>query len=370
MKKRWGKAGRILVLLLPFVFCAGAVRLGAYAGECRELKADMEALRLKNEQLEEEIREYEDREKEDAGYGALSVSGTQLCGETGEPVRLKGISSHGLAWYPEYTNYHSLKTLREYGANVFRIAIYPAQNDGYLEKPELNEKLLYSAVENSLAAGLYTIVDWHVLRDENPLYHLKEAGEFFENVSGRYGNNDKIIYEICNEPNGDTTYEDISEYAGQIIPVIRKNAPDAVILVGMPGFCTTLDEAVENPLPFENIMYTYHYYSHISDCRYAKSQINNAISNGIPVFVSEWGFDFSSDTLEKDAVAMQEFMDFLDNNNISWVNWSLSSKEEAYSFINPGVEALWGWEKEQLSPSGQYVAGLLGKESSIGLFLK
>lgn len=350
------------MLLLFLVFSAGAVKLRVYARECRELREDMEMLRLKNVQLEEEIREYENREKENAGYGALSVSGTQLCGETGEPVRLRGVSSHGLAWYPEYTNYHSLKTLREYGANVFRIAVYPAQNDGYLEKPELNEKLLYSAVENSLAAGLYTIVDWHVLRDENPLYHLDKAGEFFEKVSGRFGNNEKIIYEICNEPNGDTKYEDISEYAKQIIPIIRKNAPDAVILVGMPKFCTTLDEAVKNPLPFENIMYTYHYYSHISDCQYAKSQISGAMENGIPVFVSEWGFDFSSDTLEKDTAAMQEFMSFLDNNNISWVNWSLSNKEEAYSFIKPEVETLWGWQKEQLSLSGKYVTALLEKE--------
>ena len=88
---------------------------------------------------------------------------------------LRGVSSHGIAWYPEYTNYSALKTLKDYGANVFRIAMYVEQNDGYLEEPELNKKLLFSAIENSLAADLYTIVDWHVLRDENPNRNIEES---------------------------------------------------------------------------------------------------------------------------------------------------------------------------------------------------
>ena len=36
--------------------------------------------------------------------GALQVYGTQLTDSSGNPVQLKGISTHGLAWFPEYVN--------------------------------------------------------------------------------------------------------------------------------------------------------------------------------------------------------------------------------------------------------------------------
>lgn len=292
-------------------------------------------------------------------YGKLSVQGTRLCAEDGTPVVLRGLSSHGLTWYPEYTNYAAMCTLRGYGANVFRIAVYPAQNDGYLEEPELNEKLLYAAIENALAADLYVIVDWHVLQDKNPQKHKDKAKHFFEDVAKRYGEEPGVIYEICNEPNSGTTYRDIRAYANEVIPVIRKHAPDSVILVGTPKYCTTLEDAIEKPLSHENVMYTYHYYSDISDCRYAQSQISKAVENGLPVFVSEWGYAAESQTHDKDREALNAFIDFLEENGISWVNWALSNKKESHSFIDPESDLVSGWTADQLSPSGRYVVDRL-----------
>ena len=292
-------------------------------------------------------------------YGQLSVQGAQLCAADGTPVVLRGMSSHGLTWFPEYTSYPSLRTLRDYGANVFRVAVYPAQNDGYLEEPELNRKLLYAAIENALAADMYVIVDWHVLQDKNPKKHMEKAKEFFREVTKRYGQEPGILYEICNEPNGNTSYRDIAEYAGVIIPVIRKYAPNAVVLVGMPKFCTTLEAAIERPLAYENVMYTYHYYSDVSDCRYAREQIDTALKNDIPVFVSEWGFKVESKTLKEDTESLDAFLDFLEERGISWVNWALSNKSESYSFISSETRALSNWTEDQLTPSGKYVLSRL-----------
>lgn len=301
-----------------------------------------------------------------SGYGKLSVQGTRLCAEDGSPIVLRGISSHGLAWFPEYTSYPSLKTLREYGANVFRVAVYPAQNDGYLEEPELNRKLLYAAIENALAADMYVIVDWHVLQDKNPLKHKDKAKEFFKDIAERYRQEPGILYEICNEPNGSTSYADIKQYAKEVIPVIRKYAADAVVLVGTPKFCTTLEDAIKDPLPFENIMYTYHYYSDVSDCRYARSQITKALDSGIPVFASEWGYKVESKTLDRDTESLDLFLDFLGERGISWVNWALSNKKESYSFISPKSKALSGWTEEELTPSGKYVVARLKERPDAG----
>ena len=92
---------------------------------------------------------------------------------------------------------------------------------GYVQNPDLSWKLMQAAIENTLAADMYALVDWHMLGEQNPLNNVEKAKEFFSEVSALYGKKDGIIYEICNEPNGDTTWEDIVEYANQIIPVIR-----------------------------------------------------------------------------------------------------------------------------------------------------
>ena len=54
----------------------------------------------------------------------LSVSGARLTDQDGNPVQLRGISTHGLAWYPEYVNAECFRQLKEeWAANVVRLAM-------------------------------------------------------------------------------------------------------------------------------------------------------------------------------------------------------------------------------------------------------
>ena len=340
----------IIIFLLSWKVHKTNTAYAAASVETVKLQQEIQTQREEIQALQDEITKLSSTPE----YDRLSVKGTQLCNEQGNPIMLRGISSHGIAWYPEYANYRSLKTLRDHGANVFRVAMYVEQNDGYLEEPELNKKLMYSAVENSLAAGLYTIVDWHVLRDEDPNRHIDEAIPVFEEIAKRYGDHPGIIYEICNEPNGETTYKDIKKYAEKVIPVIRKYAPNAVILVGTPKFCTKLSDAAEDPINAPNIMYTYHYYAEISDGKYAVKEISKALDQGLPVFVSEWGLD-SHNITETQLEGTKIFLDFLEQKQIGWVNWSLSNKDEGYSLIKPEVSRLSGWEQHELTDAGRFV---------------
>ena len=64
--------------------------------------------------------------------GALQVKGSQLTDEHGEPIQLRGVSTHGLAWFPGYVNDACFAQLRqEWGANVVRLAMYTAESGGY-----------------------------------------------------------------------------------------------------------------------------------------------------------------------------------------------------------------------------------------------
>ena len=286
--------------------------------------------------------------------GQLSVKGTNLVNEKGDIVRLKGMSSHGLMWYPEYINTRSLDTLSEYGANTIRLAMYTDQNKGYIYNKKEAMKNLLQGIENVLGADMYAIVDWHTLKDNDPNIHIEEAKEFFDEISTRYKDEPRVIYEIFNEPNGKTSWKDIKKYANTIIPIIRKNSPNAIILVGTPNYCVDIKSAINDPLDYKNIMYTYHLYTGTSDGGY-KYLLSDALKNNIPVFISEWGFSPEKNSGEINFKKGREFLEFLNQNNISWINWSLSNKDEPHSFIRDDIDKLSKWNDDELTSVGKFV---------------
>ena len=67
-----------------------------------------------------------------SGNGALHVEGTRLVDAKGEAVSLKGISTHGIAWFPDYVNAACFEQLHsQWNADVIRIAMYTAESGGY-----------------------------------------------------------------------------------------------------------------------------------------------------------------------------------------------------------------------------------------------
>lgn len=299
-------------------------------------------------------------------HGALRVDGASLCDENGNPVVLRGMSSHGISWYPRYLNGGAMKTLKEYGANLFRIAAYTEPSGAYLENPDRTLDYLYMGAESALAEDLYVILDWHILNDSDPNEHIEEAKDFFDQLSAHYADEPGILYEICNEPNGDVTWEQISAYAEEVIPVIRKNTPDAVILVGTPNYCSHLDGPLSDPLPFENIMYSYHRYVDISveEAGWA-GPFQKYTEQGLPVFVTEWGvsageqayFEDEEESQPADAELYPEtaepFLDAMDRYQISWAGWALCNKAEWHSAIRPDCTKYSGWDEDDLTVSGK-----------------
>ncbi len=298
-------------------------------------------------------------------HGKLRVEGTQLVDRDGQPLQLRGMSSHGIAWYPEYANYRAIMDTRARGANLFRVAMYADSIHGGYNESEYGKRnstaLLRLAVENSLAAGLYTIIDWHILEDKNPLLTVDSAVEFFDTMSAIYKNEPAIIYEICNEPNGDTTWDDIVVYAMQVIPAIRKNAPEAVILIGTPSYSYSVTAVRGKPLPFDNIMYVFHMYTGFTNYEFVDI-LDTMRNEGYPVFVSEWGVSTDAKTGKIDIEEGRAFIDYMRKHKLSWANWSLSNKDEDFSAIRPDSSKLSGWTDYDLTESGKLIFPALAGE--------
>lgn len=305
--------------------------------------------------------------------GQLRVEGTNLVNEQGNPIQLKGMSTYGLNGMVNFVNKDTVQTLAEdWGCSVIRLAMYTmGTSDGYVQNPEEYYNQIVNYVQLCIDQGVYVIVDWHILFDGDPLEHKAEAIDFFDRISELYGEYPNVIYEICNEPNGDcydaigtpVTWENnIKPYAEEVIATIRANDPDNIIIVGTSTWSQDVDIAALDPIDGDNLMYTFHFYasSHKQEFR---DKVQFAIDNGLPIFCTEWGTTSNTGNGTVNVEESMIWLDFLAENNISWCNWSIggyvTESSNALKYVSDILtieEKLAGhWPDKFISRSGLFV---------------
>lgn len=305
----------------------------------------------------------------DASAGRLHVKGTKLVDKKGHEVQLRGVSTHGLSWYPQYVNDKCFAQLHDkWGANVVRLAMYTEEYNGYCSGDAKNrsdlKKLIKKGVRLAKKHKMYVIVDWHILSDGNPNSHKKEAKAFFREMSREFKGYNNVIYEICNEPNNGTSWKEIKSYARSVISTIRKNDKKAVIVVGTPTWSQDVDQAAADPIKGDNIMYALHFYAatHKADLR---NKMTAAINKGLPVFVTEYGICDASGNGAIDKKEADRWVQTMDEYGVSYIAWNLSNKQESSSIIKSSCSKVSGFKKSELSDEGKWLYHLLRKKAGL-----
>ncbi len=297
-------------------------------------------------------------------HGRLSVKNGQLVDKSGKGYQLRGMSTHGLTWFPEFVNESAFKTLRDdWNTNVVRLAMYVDEwgnGQCYMGNKSGSLELLEKGVDICIKLDMYVIIDWHVLNPGDPSKYTNEAKSFFETVSKRYAKYPNVIYEICNEPNGGASWSsNIKPYAEKIIPVIRKNAPNSVIIVGTPTWSQEIDKPLSDPLNYKNVMYAFHFYA--ATHAGLRSNVENCVAQGLPVFVSEFGTCDASGGGANDFNETQKWLSYFDKQGISYCNWSICNKDETCSVLRPGTSANGNWSESNLTENGKWMRNWLRK---------
>lgn len=291
-------------------------------------------------------------------HGQLSVKNGQLVDKSGKGYQLRGMSTHGLTWFPEFVNESAFKTLRDdWNTNVVRLAMYVDEwgnGQCYMGNKSGSLELLEKGVDICIKLDMYVIIDWHVLNPGDPSKYTNEAKSFFETVSKRYAKYPNVIYEICNEPNGGASWSgNIKPYAEKIIPVIRKNAPNSVIIVGTPTWSQEIDKPLSDPLNYKNVMYAFHFYA--ATHAGLRSNVENCVAQGLPVFVSEFGTCDASGGGANDFNETQKWLSYFDKQGICYCNWSICNKDETCSVLRPGTSANGNWSESDLTENGKWM---------------
>lgn len=290
--------------------------------------------------------------------GQLQVTDSKLTDAKGNPVMLRGISFVGVSLQERYINEDTFKTIaNDMKCNVVRMALYTygMGTVGYCtgkNKEQLKQDIV-NAVELAEKTDMYCIVDWHILTDKDPNRYIEDAKDFFNEMSINFKDKKNVIYEICNEPNG-VDWQTIKDYANVIIPIIRENDPDSLIICGTPNWSSDIASALNDPLDYDNLMYTLHFYS-ASVKEDGRAAARAVFEKGLPVFVTEFGITNSNGNFPIDEESADEWIKLLEEFNVSYVMWSFSTSPEASAAIKTGTLNLSNFTEDQYTTSGKWL---------------
>jgi endoglucanase len=292
--------------------------------------------------------------------GNLRVIGTNLCNQSGTPIQLRGVNTHGPQWYPVTINQTIPNLAETWSISIVRLAMYVEDFkngdfwNGYLAHKEDIKATICDMADDAIAAGIYVIIDWHI--HNNPTNFTDDAVDFFTEMSGRYGSYPNVLFEICNEPEY-TDWPVIKEYANQVIPAIRNNDSDSnenIIIVGTPNWSQDVHIAADDPLSgYTNIMYALHFYAASHQQTY-RDNVKYALNKGLPIIATEWSacdYDVSYNNFTEGLT----WVNLLNSRNISWINWSFCNRDDASAILKPGVSIAGPWANGDLTATGLWV---------------
>lgn len=304
--------------------------------------------------------------KADAAVKRLKVSNGKLVNTDGKVVQLKGVSSHGIAWYPQYVNDAAFKTVKGWGCNTFRIAMYTAEYNGYCvggsDNRTRQKNLIKKAVTYAKKYNMYLIIDWHILSDGNPNKYKSYSLAFFKWAAKLYKDCPNVIFELCNEPNGNVSWSAIKSYAQSVIAAIRGQGSKAICIVGTPTWSQDVDLAAKSPITkYNNVMYSLHFYAGTHK-DWLRKKLTAALSKKLPVIVSEFSITDASGNGNVNSSEGNKWMTLLNKHKIGYMMWSLSNKNESSAMIKSSCKKLSGWTSSDLKTAGVwYLNKLKGK---------
>jgi endoglucanase len=294
-------------------------------------------------------------------HGQLKVRNGHVVDKSNKPPQLRGASMSWSIWGgKKYYNKEVISWLHnDFNANIIRLSMGIEPDGGYLKDRITQKQLITSAIDAAIENGMYVLIDWH---DHHADQHQEEAISFFTEMSKKYNGKQNIIYEIFNEPTK-IDWKTVKDYSISVIKAIRKNDKQNLIIVGSPTWDQDVDIVAKDPiLDFDNIAYSFHFYA--SDPNHQEilmRKADQALAAKLPLFISEWGVGESDGNGVFDISKTDKWLQWMERNKLSWLNWNLTDKKETTALLNPGASIKGNWSESELTPAGKYLRETLRK---------
>jgi hypothetical protein len=304
-------------------------------------------------------------------YGKLKVregrpfiDGIKEGGDTVKLVQVRGVSFFWSQWGGSFYNANAVERMaKDWKAEIVRAAY--GQND------DANKQRIKVLIDAAIENDIYVIIDWHSHSAHN---QTAAAGEFFAEIAQTYGKCNGVIFELYNEPLN-VDWAGIKTYAEAVIPIIREHS-DNLILVGTPNYSQKVQDVIGNAIDDKNVGYVLHFYSASHILSSWRNNIDMAISNNLPIFVTEYGTtnadggcspevsdcNGGNNYNSHNTARSNEWHVYLDSKKISSVAWSVFDKYEGSAFFgtvprgsfDQTVAANWA-DTTEMTESGKYI---------------
>ncbi len=341
-----------------------------------------------------------------AKWGKLQVKADEngvrrLCDDKGNPVQLRGMSSHGMQWsgVANITE-ENIKSLRQdWNCNVFRLAVYVDEEGGYAYNATHRSRHLENVVKWCAENGMYCLIDWHVLNPGNPqnvryrkhpVSGIDLAADFWTYCSQRFQYQKHVLYELCNEPNsskGSVTWKrHIKPYCESMLKIIRAKDKDVVCICGTPEWCQRPQDVIgqepqqPNGEVYDNLMYSFHFYaaSHndgtpidtmfgcvgadfMTPMQHGDSALGvPCILKALPIFVTEFGTTDASGLTNFSPAMTDKWLKIFAGDNdghqiVSWCNWSYSAEGGECAALKWNDGKMYPFDQKILTESGKFI---------------
>jgi endoglucanase len=294
-------------------------------------------------------------------HGKLTVQGNRIIDRSDKPAVMRGMSLFWSQWKGQFYNPACIRWLRDdWNCGIVRASM-AVEAGGYLANPEREKQKVKTVVQAAIDLGVYVIIDWH---DHNAHQHVEQAQAFFAEMAETYGTHPNVIYELWNEPLNTHDWSTVVKpYHEAVIPRIRAHDPDNIIVCGTQTWSQDVDKASLDPIVGDNIAYALHFYASTHK-QALRDKAAVALKNGIALMVTEWGASEASGNGTLDREETDKWIQFMNDNELSWCNWSVADLAETSAALKPGADPNGGWSSEVISPSGALVRQELRKYRS------
>lgn len=301
--------------------------------------------------------------------GTLTVKDGMITGsKTGQPAQLRGMS---LYWSMSrsarafFAAGPVKSAVASMNINVIRAAmgvneVWGNDEKGYLSDPT-NKDRVNAVVQAAIDNGIYVIIDWH---SHSAPDNQADAIAFFKEMATKWGSYPNVIYELYNEPTGNSQSEwsdKIHPYAEAVTKEIRKIDTKNLIVVGTPLYSQRLDYAKNKKLTDANSAYAFHFYG-LQHGSTEQGYANAGIKAGLAVFVTEWGAaqasgNASESEFSSGKTKLDGWLSWMETNKLSSCAWSLSDRNEFTAAIVGGTDS---WSNAQNKMVATHAVNLTG----------
>ena len=270
---------------------------------------------------------------------ALRVHGNQFVDSAGKPIVFRGVAIGDPDKLAKSGHWDKriFAEIKAWGANVVRVPVHPVAWRARGAKAYL--ALLDEGVGWAREAGLYIMVDWHVIGNlrtelmQDPMYDTtrKETYEFWRTVASHYRDDPTVVlYELFNEPTdydgtlGRLTWAEWKPILEEIVGIVRANDPSSIVVVAGLDWAYELRDVLASPVDAPAVAYASHPYPQKREEPWEEKWEADwgRVAAKYPVFVTELGYD------RKGSIPFigthhygRAIVSYMEKRGMSWAAW-------------------------------------------------